>query len=401
MKVTLVTGEFPPMRGGVADYSALLADGLSRLGVEVSVVTSVRARASGPSPVAVIPTIKSWGVRMWSDVSRHVATSRPDLIHVQYQTGAFEMEIGVNLLPWLYRLSGGKPPIVVTFHDLKEPYLLPKLGAIRHLATLGLAAGADAVVITNSEDLKRIAGRTADRASLLWGHRPVRAIPIGSNIPPVGAEYDRSRWRERIGAREDELVLAYFGFLGSAKGVDTLVTAFQTLLDQGRPVRLLMVGAATGDTGHANRSYENQIRTALDRPGLRGRVTWTGFLASESVGAYLRAADVCCLPFREGTSLRHGTLIAAIVHGLPIVTTVSTALHPRDALPRLVSEQNVMLVPPNDPAALVAAIERLLAEPGLRQTLGDGARALAHYFQWEAISRETLKLYEAVTGRPA
>jgi glycosyltransferase involved in cell wall biosynthesis len=401
MKVTLLTGEYPPMRGGVADYSALLAEGLSRLGVEVSVLTSVRARASGPTPVTVIPTVKGWGARMWSDVWHHVASSRPDLIHVQYQTGAFDMQIGVNVLPWLLRMRGGKPPVVVTFHDLKEPYLLPKLGALRHIATMVLAAGADGVVITNSEDLKRIAGRTADRAALRWGRRPVRAIPIGSNIPPVGADYDRSRWRERIGARQDDLVLAYFGFLGLAKGVDTLVASFRTLLDRGRPVRLLMVGAATGDTGHPDRSYENQIRTTLDQPGLRGRVTWTGFLASESVGAYLRAADVCILPFREGTSLRHGTLIAAIVHGLPIVTTTSIAPHPRDELPRLVSERNVMLVAPNDSASLVLAIERLLAEPKLRQTLGDGAQTLAPSFHWDAISRETLRLYEAVAGRPA
>jgi glycosyltransferase involved in cell wall biosynthesis len=160
-----------------------------------------------------------------------------------------------------------------------------------------------------------------------------------------------------------------------------------------------MIGASAGDTGHQSRQYENGIRTALDRPGVRGRVTWTGFLASESVGAYLSAADVCCLPFRDGTSLRHGTLIAAVVQGLPIVTTCTTPPHPDDPLPRLVSDRHVLLVPAGDANALASAVERLLEDVSLRQTLAAGARELAAHFQWEAIARETLSLYESILGR--
>jgi glycosyltransferase involved in cell wall biosynthesis len=399
MKVTLLTGEFPPMRGGVADYTALLANHLRRLGADVSVLTSQRAKSARSAPPWVSPVIEDWGRGVWSAVARHTAAHRSDVVHVQYQTGAFDMSLGVNALPWINRLRGGQPPVVVTFHDLKEPYVIPKLGQARHLATAALAAGSDAIVITNSEDLKRVVGPRSDRSRWSWARRTVRAIPIGSNIPEVGRDYDRSLWRARIGARDDELVLAYFGFLGPTKGVDTLVTAFERLLERRRAVRLLMIGASAGDTSHPNRQYENAIRTALDRPGVRGRVTWTGFLASESVGAYLSAADVCCLPFRDGTSLRHGTLIAAIVQGLPIITTHTSPPHPRDPLPRLVSERNVVLVPAGDTTALVGAVERLLADASLRDALAAASRDLAIHFQWDSIARDTLRLYESVLGQ--
>ena len=157
-----------------------------------------------------------------------------------------------------------------------------------------------------------------------------------------------------------------------------------------------MVGAPTGDSGHADRQYENTIRTLLDRPKVRERVTWTGFLASTSVGEYLSAADVCCLPFRTGASLRHGTLVAAIVKGLPIVTTATIQPGPWDPLPRLESGRNALLVQPGDAGGLVNAIERLLAEPSEREALANGARELSAEFHWDRIARDTLNLYHQI-----
>jgi glycosyltransferase involved in cell wall biosynthesis len=401
VKVSLISGEFPPMRGGVADYTALYAASLARLGVSVSVLTSTRVTGlTVGRSVEVLPVVKSWDSEVWSAVRYHIGRVKPDLIHIQYQTGAYSMQLGVNLLPWICRLRGGQPPIIVTFHDLKEPYIFPKIGKARHLATMALVRGADAVVATNAEDFVRLAGRSDGQAtSWLWGKQRLDAIPIGSNIPEPSASYDRPSWRAKVGARADEFVIAFFGFLGPAKGVDSLVSGFETLVDRGRSVRLLMIGATSGDTQHLNRQYEAGIRQRLDKPLVRGRVTWTGFVGPRDVGAYLQAADVCCLPFQDGVSLRHGTLIAAITHGLPIVTTRS--LHPAEHpnLPVLRDEVNVLVVPPGDAQALARAIDRLITEAALRDKLGNGSRALAGAFGWETIARRSLTLYREVSSR--
>jgi len=397
--VTLISGEYPPMRGGVADYTALLAAGLIRLGVDVSVLTSTRAGGTHAidSP-RVSASVDGWGAALWSGVRDHVEQFRSDVLHVQYQTGAFDMKLAVNLLPWLNRVRGGQPRLVVTFHDLKEPYLLPKLGPLRHLATHLLAAGADATVATNAEDFARLAGRGADgQTAWSWGRRPLRAIPIGSNVPerpPVG--YDRTAWRERLGIRNGEVVLAYFGFINPSKGFDTLVAAFESLVQRGSPVRLLVIGATAGDSGSIDRHYENRARERLDQPLVRGRVGWTGFIQASDVAACLRAADLCVLPFREGVSLRHGTLIAAVVHQLPIITTSRASAPTNHAFPRFQTEENALLVPPGDPAALSRAIERAVADRVLRERLSRGAGELAAAFQWDAIASQTLQLYDEV-----
>ncbi len=401
MRVTLVTGEYPPMRGGVADYTALLATHLVRLGVEVSVLTSIRA-ASGATRegIAVDPSVKAWGTSLWANAARHLARFRPDVVNVQYQTGAFDMKLGVNLLPWIQRFRRRRPAFVVTFHDLKEPYLLPKLGPARHLATILLAQGADGIVVTNPEDHARVVGPSGgERARWSWGRRPIAAIAIGSNVPSVSATYDRAEWRARLGARDDELLVAFFGFLGPSKGVDVLVASFEDLVRRGAPVRLLMLGASSGDSSYPDRSYERAIRHRLDQPLVRGRVTWTGFLSAADVAAHLGAADVCCLPFRDGFSIRHGTLVAAITHGLPIVTTERAVGGSFEQLPTLRHGENALLVPPGDSAALASAVEQLLRDPALRTRLARGAATLAPAFAWETIAHQTLEFYRRVDRR--
>jgi glycosyltransferase involved in cell wall biosynthesis len=66
-------------------------------------------------------------------------------------------------------------------------------------------------------------------------------------------------------------------------------------------------------------------------------------------------------------------------HGLPIVTTASA---PPES--PFVHRENMLLCPPKDPEALVAALETLIDDPALVQRLRAGALTLAReWFQWE------------------
>jgi glycosyltransferase involved in cell wall biosynthesis len=123
------------------------------------------------------------------------------------------------------------------------------------------------------------------------------------------------------------------------------------------------------------------------------RVTWTGVLAPAEVAAALRSCDLGCLPFRDGVSLRHGTLMAAISQGLPLVTTVRPGPLSSPPFPRLEGERDALLVPAGDPLALAGAMQRLIDDPGLRGRLGAGASRLAETFRWETIARQTSALY--------
>ncbi|HLC29825.1 MAG TPA: glycosyltransferase, partial [Dehalococcoidia bacterium] len=101
MRVCLISAEYPPLVGGVADHTRHLARSLAAVGVEVAVLTG-RPGASGemgdahetrPAVEAegfrVLAAISSWDFGLFGEVRRALGCLRPDIAHIQYQTAAY------------------------------------------------------------------------------------------------------------------------------------------------------------------------------------------------------------------------------------------------------------------------------------------------------------------------
>jgi glycosyltransferase involved in cell wall biosynthesis len=381
LKVCFLTGEYPPMQGGVADHTAHLAHHLTELGIEVCVLTSRKAISNPKSPISIYPIIAHWGLGCWRQIDRFLAEHRPDVLHIQYQAAAFDLGGWVNWLPWRLRWRSDRLRVVVTFHDLRVPYLFPKAGPLRWCSILILARYADAVIVTNPED----------EQTLLQSQipNPKSQISLGSNVEPCPPpDYDRRRWRARLGLDDSVLLLAYFGFLNASKGGEDLILALDCLVQRGYNAHLLMIGGQVGDVDPTNLAYADRVRSLIQTCGLAPRVQWTGYTSPEEASANLLAADVVVMPYRDGVSFRRTTFIAALRHGCPVVTT-----HPAIPLTELRDGDNVLLVPPRDVEALAGAVARLAGDPTLRARLAAGAEALGRNFEWGQIARRTVAVY--------
>jgi len=394
MRILLVTGEYPPMQGGVGDYTRELSRALLALGADVHVLTSADPSApvdasgadagrSGTSGPTIHRLVTRWGWGVLSLAARWVRVHRPAVVHIQYQTAAYGMHPAINCLPtWLHRRLGrAAPRVVVTYHDVKVPYLFPKAYALRDWVTALIGRAADAAVATNVEDcawLERV----------LRGRRPY-LIPIGSNVAPdLPPDFDRERRRTRWGFGPTDVVLGYFGFLNESKGGDALIRVLDSLIKSGYNCRLLMIGGRVGSSDPTNIAYARHIDTLIDELGLTARVVWTGFSAAADVSADLTAADVCVLPYRDGASFRRGSFMATLAHGRPIVST-----EPRTPVPELRHGENILLAPPDDVSALADQVATLINNSARRASLGAAALQLAGEFGWDAIARRTLGVY--------
>ncbi|NPV66904.1 MAG: glycosyltransferase [Anaerolineae bacterium] len=377
MRIGLITGEYPPMQGGVADFTREIAQAFADLDHAVFVLTDRRGAGNGDPGVRVSATVHGWNRASLGAVQRWIAVNRLDVVNLQYQTAAYQM---APLIHWLPRLTGAVP-FVTTFHDLRVPYLFPKAGPLREWWVLRLVRDSDAAIVTNPEDEQRLR-----RAG---GARQLVHIPIGSNIAPGTPEgFDRAAWRVRLGAAPGERLVAYFGFLNRSKGVDVLLRALAAAHTPETPFRLAIVGDRTGSSDPTNAAYAAEIEALVDRLGLAGRVTWTGYLSPAEVSATLLAADCCALPFLDGVSFRRGSLIAALAHGCAIITTA-----PAVPIPEVRHAENLFLVPPGDADALAAALQIVTADESLRQRLMSGAQALYSLFTWDRIAVQTAALY--------
>src|SRR5262249_12583031 len=131
----------------------------------------------------------SWGWGIGRDVRAALQQIRPDILHIQYQTGAYGMHPAINFLPWRLKRMQRRPAVVAPARGLRPPYLFPKAGRLREWVTRRLLADADAVVVTNQDDYERVGrwalgvGRWKSAPQSLTPNSQLLAlIPIGSNI---------------------------------------------------------------------------------------------------------------------------------------------------------------------------------------------------------------------------
>src|SRR5690606_26356994 len=122
--------------------------------------------------------------------------------------------------------------------------------------------------------------------------------------------------------------------------------------------------------GPLSRALKEQARAL----GLESRITWRGAQPQDQVLAAYRAADLFVLPCRiGGDGDRDGlpnVLMEAQSQGLAVVST------PISGVPELIEDGRTgLLVPPQDPAALAAALARLIGDPKLRAELGAAGQA--------------------------
>ncbi len=332
MRVGIVTGEYPPMQGGIGAYTRILAHEMKHQGADVSIFTSEQA-ASTDTSIFVMNWMKSWGVSSLSLINQWAHEFRADIINIQFQTAAYGMSPWIHFLPHFTQI-----PVITTFHDLRHPYLFPKAGSLRDWIVMHLAQTSAGVIVTNHEDYERIAH--IDHKAL---------IPIGSNIQkPLPDNFDKEKWRMQVGANSNDFLIAYFGLFNQTKGLETLLDSVADLRRNYIPVRLLVVGGGLGSGDPTNVAYFDSLKTQVKRLGLVSFIHWTGYLENEAdVGAYLAASDVVALPFADGASYRRGSLMAAIQYGCAIVSTTPTT-----EITAFKNGENMLLVPRDDKNAL-------------------------------------------------
>jgi glycosyltransferase involved in cell wall biosynthesis len=121
----------------------------------------------------------------------------------------------------------------------------------------------------------------------------------------------------------------------------------------------------------------------LSERGIADRVGFPGALAAAELADRYERTDLLVLPSRAET---YGMVVTeALARGIPVLATNT------GGLPEALGGDGVrpgLLVPPDDPAALAAALRRWLTEPGLRARLRSAARTRrATLYRWDVTAQ--------------
>ena len=350
-----LTTEYPPGKGGVADYTRLVARALAERQGTVHVWAP---HAIGPEVVdegVVVHRVGAFDYRSLEGMAKQLeGLPGPRRLFLQYVPTAFGFwGMNVPLVRWLHARS---EELWIQFHEVALGWKLwrkPQLHVV-HAVELWMAAALSRRaerIFVSIEAWKRRLGRHAERAE--W-------LPIPSNVLVVVDPGDLGRAQASLGPGT---WVAHFGTYSPLIRRD-LEPAIREIARRRKDVRFLLLGRGA-----------HEFMAALT---LGDRVDAREDLASSEIAALLKASTVALQPFPDGISARRTSAMAALALGVPMVTTdgfLSDSVWRGGA---------VALAPTGRPLELARLCCTLLDDAGRRRALGErGARLYGDHFSLE------------------
>jgi glycosyltransferase involved in cell wall biosynthesis len=231
--------------------------------------------------------------------------------------------------------------------------------------------------------LAAVSKHTAHQLSHYFGRHDVAIVPNGVDVvhfSPSARIQRRAQARQMLSCSEGAPLLLLVGNDLKNKGLLTLLQA----LAQCRhlPWHLCVVGSDSS-TGYSAEIEQRQ---------LHGRVTFAG--ETSDILTYYAAADIYVAPSLEDSF--NLPALEAMACGLPIILSSSAGMsdYIEDGV------DGLALRNPQDASELAAALQRLLTNPSLCNTIGANASQTAKHFSWDRHAEEIHRLLRSCVPHP-
>jgi len=357
----LITHEFYPKRGGIATFAEEMAKASVGLGFDVEVWAQSTPRASAekrwPFKLRRLPLPGTHDLRCQVRLAIQLIAERRRL---RYAT-VYLPEPGPMLaMMMLQRIKGFRPKhLVLTFHG-SEILKFHHNPVTRRMTSR---------LIQNATRISTLTHYTHD---LLVRHFPEAAPKVF--LTPGALRSDFAVVHDLpVEAPKDRLVVLTVGRLHPRKGQLITLESLQSLAPRFRQrIEYWIVG------GGSKSSYEQALREKAAQGDFP--VRFFGDLPDEELDRIYDRADIFAMTsidYRHSVEGFGLVYLEAAAHGLPVVAhTVGGVAE------AVVDDVTGLCVPPDHPAQLAAAFERLITDPGLRRRLGLAGKAWSRRNSW-------------------
>lgn len=307
---------------------------------------------------------------------RRFDNHRPDFI---YERASLYSTAGIQLARALDR------PLIL---ELNSPlaveqatYRTTGLGELAAKAESWILSRADAVVAVSSS-LREYAislGAAPDR---------VHVVPNGVNPELFHPDASDLNTGPDLGVGP---VLGFVGGLSPWHGVEVLPALLERLIGRYPDIRLVIAG-----DGPLRGDLEREARER----GLERSIVFTGALPHEEIPAWIRRFDIALAPYPRPKHDFYFSPLKIFEYMACGVPVVAAGL---GQIPDIVRDgETGLLYPPDKPGVLLAACERLLDEPRLRESLGRAAaKDIRANYTWNRNAERVTDLARALAARDA
>jgi D-inositol-3-phosphate glycosyltransferase len=241
-----------------------------------------------------------------------------------------------------------------------------------------------------------VAATVLDRQHMLQHYAAdagrIRVIPGGVDVQHFRPR-PQAEARARLGLPPHARLLLAVGRMEPLKGFDNLLRALARLRHS-QPqryahLRALLVGGEPETQPHAWNSEQRRLAALRDELGIADAVTFAGAQPHQRLPDYYAAADVFVMPSHyESFGL---AALEAMACAVPVVASRVGGL-----AYTIENARSGLLVPPDQPPALAASLDRLLTDSALRERLQAGGLQRAAAYSWERVAAQLGQLYADV-----
>lgn len=313
---------------------------------------------------------------------RYAATGKPKLFHILWNN-RFET-FDRTLLMCYYKLLRKK--VALTAHNINAA---KRDGSDTRLNRLTLRIQyrlADHIFV-HTEPMK---GQLSEDFGVHEDR--VTVIPFGINNAVPVTHLTPADARRRLGIREGERTILFFGRITPYKGLEYLIAAFRQIAAGRNDYRLIVAGRPD-----RCEEYWKGIQREIREEVASGRVLLNAqFIPDNETEVYFKAADVLVLPYRS--IYQSGVLFLAHSFGLPVIATDVGSL--KDDV---VDGKTGYIVKPEDSVELGGAIERYFRSE-LYAHLDTHRREIKEYaaarHSWDTVGEMTMDVYARLLQSP-
>lgn len=385
MRVLIVTQHFPPEIGAPQARLSALADAWAGAGDTVTVLTAMPNYPTGVVPPAYRGTLRRTErqdgyrvVRTWVYATPNEGVARRTAAHLSFMVSSVLLgarrsgpaDTVVVSSPAFLSIGAGwalarlkRATFVIEVRDL-WPGLFPQLGVLTNrrllaaLERLELAAyaAADLVVVVTDGFRANLVSRGVPAGKV----RVIRNGVTPGQFDP-GTKPDPAV-RERLGAGPADCLVLYAGTHGLCQGLPFIADSALALAAE--PVRFAFVG-----TG----AQKELLRQRVTERSL-GNVTLSPPVPKAEMPGLLASADICLVILRDVpmfATVVPSKMFEYLAAGRAVIGAVT------GEAAQILRAAGAVVVPPEDSAALAAAVRALAADPQRRRAMGERGRAYA------------------------
>lgn len=366
MRIGIIS-TFPLIECGIAAYTSYLVEELRRLNNEVYVVSHIGAEGE-----KVYPAFNATDRDLADKAFETMTKFTPDVVHIQHEYGLFGKDMGLSVVPLLYKFRFAGIPVVVTLHSVYEDF-----SEKQALITETIMKIAQAIIVHH--DFQRESLRTN-----ISKEDKVYVIPHGAReITPIPDA------KKKLDMKGKKTILVS-GYFRPTKGYDRIVKIFPEIAKEVPDAWLIIAGKTRLQEYTDYRDYFYKL---IEESPVSDRIlVLRGQFPQNTFDVIISASDVVPIPYQKGA--QSGIMAHCLALGKPMVAS------PLRAFVDTIEKSGAGLIAEKD-EEFAAAIVRILRDKQFAKDLSENAiNFVRDHISWAIVAEETIKVYHKIVVTP-